>query len=144
MRHPLKRRRVGSAGHALSRVVTPPDTDESDGEHCAESSGSQRLPLTSEFGQQVVNRGKAKRRHEGRKTKGDEAGVNTKRDVFAATEDDLSSPRKRKRGVQGSGSEGDTGSWVEMEEDEEEPEFIAESERSLRALNDRTMAEASR
>lgn len=38
-----------------------------------------------------------------------------------------SSPRKRKRSDEESDSADDTGSWSEMDEDEAEPEFIAES-----------------
>ncbi|WWD21075.1 hypothetical protein CI109_105556 [Kwoniella shandongensis] len=98
-RHPPKRRRLGSTTLLLNRH----DTSSSD-EYPAESSRHPSEP---------------RRPSKHRKGKGRQV-----EDVFD-DRDDSSSPRKRKRSRLANGSDGDS-SWID--EGEEEPEFIAESE----------------
>lgn len=143
-RNPTKRRRLGSAAqHPFARNATTSasidsDTDgQDDDEHDlpGPSRHRQRV-LDPEAGAQNVNL----IRHA--QTNGAGAG---KKDVkgkgravvivpppaarappgaviFSSEEEEGSSPRKRKRTHSGS----DTSSWIEMDEDEAEPEFIAE------------------
>ena len=108
------------------------DTPTSDSSSEAESSTTRRqhaMPLSSEVGSQMINRpGRALRRSRERvnvKGKGKSRAV----DVFELEEVDEASPRKRKRGEE---TWSDTSSWVEMDEDETEPEYIADSERYRR------------
>lgn len=109
--------------------------------------GSRRrgiVPLSSELGEQTVNkssRSKSMPTKREPSRKGKEKAQDPRRtngiraDVFE-TEEEESSPRKRKRSVVGDESEdeGDTSSWLNMDEDEAEPEFIAESEWKTRAF----------
>ncbi len=83
--------------------------------------------LTSEAGLETANRSRSRRR-DGRPNGKGEIQVEGRVifDVFDSS-DEESSPKKRKRSERVSDSGGESGSWVEMEEDEEEPEFIAES-----------------
>nr|XP_031862308.1 uncharacterized protein CI109_002273 [Kwoniella shandongensis]KAA5529380.1 hypothetical protein CI109_002273 [Kwoniella shandongensis] len=101
-RHPPKRRRLGSTTLLLNRH----DTSSSD-EYPAESSRHPSEP---------------RRPSKHRKGKGRQV-----EDVFD-DRDDSSSPRKRKRSRLANGSDGDS-SWID--EGEEEPEFIAESDQHL-------------
>ena len=77
-----------------------------------------------------INRSRSRRRDVAARPKGEDRNINGRIIVdFAGTPDDDSSPKKRKRDERESGSEGESGNWVEVEEDEEEPpDFIAESE----------------
>ncbi|OCF31382.1 TKL protein kinase [Kwoniella heveanensis BCC8398] len=122
-----------------------------DGRSRAEGSRTRRMahgPLSSEAGQQTVNRlpdTRLGRRLNGRKST--TIGVIQKAkgkgkaregmDVFghgSAIDDDeesSSSPKKRKRSRRDPDSEDDSGSWIEMDEAEEEPEFIVESDQHL-------------
>ena len=132
-RHPLKRRRLASVAFASSRAINTSDAEETDedlpavgGKACGAVSA-----LQSDVGQQTINRSRSRRRDvAARPKKGEDRNINGRIIVdFAGTPDDDSSPKKRKRDERESGSEGESGSWVEVEEDEEEPpDFIAESE----------------
>lgn len=128
--HATKRRRVGSgttSGLAVSHVAPSPPVsdDESTVDITSGSSRASRTshPLDSDSGAHRANRGV--------KARGKSKAVVID-DVFGSDESSLS-PRKRKRGegiraTDGSDDTGDSGSWVEMDEDEDEPEFIVESE----------------
>lgn len=158
-RHASKRRRVGSTGITARSVDTNEEADQEEVENEDESAvkrakgkGKEKVkgwePLSSEGGSQRVNRGVevviyTNRRGKG---KGRAGAVPAEKDVFDG------SPRKRKRkdvvadsteevteqedeggGMVVEASIAGSGSWVEIDEDdqdEEEPEFIAESELS--------------
>jgi hypothetical protein len=132
LRHAPKRRRLGSSGLSVSQAIQIDSDDDED--HDAASPVESRArrvahPLSSEVGQQMINRSRS-RRSDGANLRAE--GGRTK-DVFGSS--DGSSPRKRKRSDRGFESDGDS-SWVEVDEDEEEPEFIAESgsQRRLHSL----------
>ncbi len=128
-RHPIKRRRIGSTAFAPSRAANTSDNEDTEEEEPLEVARSRRLlsVLTSEAGLETANRSRSRRR-DGRPNGKGEIQVEGRVifDVFDSS-DEESSPKKRKRSERVSDSGGESGSWVEMEEDEEEPEFIAES-----------------
>lgn len=142
LRHPLKRRKIGPSAFVPSRAVNVSDSDGADeDDYPPEGSRTRRgMPLTAEAGSQAVNlsRSKSRVKNESAKGKG-----KTRRDVFSLEDEENESPKKRKRvereveenveeeGVEEDESEADTGSWVEVDEGEEQPEFIAESEANL-------------
>lgn len=140
VRHPSKRRRLGSntaqaqplLSSSSSSDQDPDEKESAIGDDLEDSLSSiagpsrSREALSSEAGLQTLNRPKGKAR---RKSREHEAAVENKHlDVFGSGGE--ASPKKRKRGqreVEPPRSE-TSGSWVEMDEDEEEePEFIAES-----------------
>lgn len=150
-RHPIKRRRLVSNVHPLGRhngsedLTTSPDPENGDEEAGPSSLNRPRIPipLSSEVGAQTVNRNGRKSGNVftmngfgGAPTKKDAKGK-AKASLFPAqppqeaiifSSEDGSSPRKRKRTHSGDETEGDSSSWIEMDEDEAEPEFIAEGE----------------
>ncbi|ORY26231.1 hypothetical protein BCR39DRAFT_541526 [Naematelia encephala] len=135
-RLPLKRRRLGTSTTFAASKVTDVDVDDED-EDIAEtemlniSAGRRRVALSAETGASNANRSKAKRRDPGPSRLGGRDVEDE--DVFLST-DDEASPRKRKRSHpdSGSASAAETGSWVEVDDgDEDEPEFIAESDQHL-------------
>ena len=109
------------------------DTEETEDEQPTEGSkGREAVAAHNIAGRmQSTKRGKTGKR-DGQYRGAEEDGMTGRRlhlDVFTSrVDDDDQSPKKRKRSPADSISEAETGSWVEMEEDEEEPEFIAESE----------------
>lgn len=147
-RHPTKRRRLGSNVHTLGRngaqhvvdLTTDSGSDEENGipgpSTYNRNGGS--IPLNSEAGVQTINRNGRKsgsglfaNGHLGGPVKKDMKGKGKAAPPLPPTEavtfsSDGSSPRKRKRAQDG--SEEDSSSWIEMNEDEAEPEFIAEGE----------------
>lgn len=137
-RHSSKRRRLGSSSTTFAPLASDPasSSDEQEGRDLPDLPGPSRTrqrreALSSEAGQQAVNRnGSRSRRKDKGKEKADwKEGIPD--DVF--TSDDPMSPKKRKRGDKDGDacSETTSSSWIEMDEDEEEPEFIAESESCL-------------
>jgi hypothetical protein len=139
-RHPTKRRRLGSAAHTL-----PPKTNlfksnsGSDTDTSPEETGHTRRvgqPLDANAGQQTINRhasvhariGNGHAEKKDLKRRSGKSVVLVPEVVIYSSEDG-SSPRKRKRHHSGSGASlaSMSSSWVEMDEDEAEPEFIAES-----------------
>jgi len=129
VRHPLKRRRIGSTAFAPSRAINISDNEDTDEEFPVDEVAKRkaRTALSAEIGQQTVNRGR-KRRDGQSRLEGD--GNKFIGRVFidlSGLSDGESSPRKRKRSDRDDNSVAGSGSWVEMEEDEEEPDFIAES-----------------
>ena len=135
LRHPSKRRKIGSIGFAPSRQVDIGDQDESEDDYDMDGpSRRERSVLSAESGQQIVNQSHAK--FKSKTTRNDVKGKGKafsreehlengrpRKDLFNSESD--SSPRKRKRNEK-EASDAGSGSWVEVE-DEEEPEFIAES-----------------
>lgn len=158
-RHPTKRRRLGSNVHTLGRsnaqniVDLTTESESEDEDAVAGPSTYNRnggiIPLNPESGAQNINRS-------GRKSGAGifvngRTGGPIKKDVKGKSKvifpptpppaeavvfssEDGSSPRKRKRAQDGSGTEEDSSSWVELDEDEAEPEFIAEG-KSILAKN---------
>ena len=120
-RQPIKRRRLGSTAFAPSRAINTSDTDEWEQDHPPERSRNRQAVDAL----QTVNRSLAKRRDGQPSGKSDH--VKAVPHAFASMEV-VSSPKKRKRVDQEDDPGGEKGSWVETEEDEEEPEFIAESQ----------------
>lgn len=154
-RHPTKRRRLGSNVHTQGRnntqnVVDLTTDSGSDGESPSARAGPSTfnrnggsIPLNSEAGSQTINRN-GRKSGSGLFANGQASGP-VRKDVKGKSKmtlpppsppseavtfssEDGSSPRKRKRGPEGSGTEEDSSSWIEMDEDEAEPEFIAEGE----------------
>jgi hypothetical protein len=141
-RHPTKRRRLGSSAHTLPphtnlfNSASNSDTDTSpEGSH-AHARRRMGQPLDAEAGQQAIDR------HAPRQTvrdpvkkdvKGKGKAVALVPEVVIYSSSEGSSPRKRKRQLSASApSEASMGSsWVEMDEDEAEPEFIAESKSTI-------------
>ena len=130
-RHPSKRRRITLAELGNDSVAAE-STIETDDEIALGPSKRERSILSAETGEQTANqpsRLKSKRREKGGRSMLHVLDRETK-DVFGSA--DESSPRKRKRGetdaVPAPGSTSGSGSWVEVTEDEGEPEYIAESE----------------
>ena len=130
-RHPSKRRRLEStSAFAPSRSINVSDTEEADDE--PGPSRARITVLSSEAGQQAINRSESARRGRDlpRTSEGPQNGGIATRDVFDSTDEDRS-PKKRKRGEGDDKRSGSSSSWVEMDDDEEEePEFIAESQSS--------------
>lgn len=153
-----KRRRVGTSGVATVGIDDEEDLEEVENDDQSSVRRNQGRgrdksrgwePLSSEGGLQRVNRGTEAFGGKGEKGRGRASMMSDKRDVFDG------SPRKRKRGSapvsvvqetmeqdemedgdegagsQTGGSVAGSGSWIEIDDedqDEEEPEFIAESE----------------
>lgn len=142
-RHTTKRRRLGSNvnGHGSLRngnIVDLTHTSGSESEDSAPETSRQRavIPLSSEVGAQTVNRHGRKGGHLANGVVGGKKDIKGKGKVALPppppesvifSSEDGSSPRKRKRTHSGS-DEGDSSSWIELDEDEAEPEFIAEGE----------------
>ena len=131
LRHPSKRRRI-TFSSLENDSVTAGSTVETDDDVPLAPSKRERSVLSAETGEQTVNqpsRLKGKRREKGDRTIL-QALDREQKDVFGSGEE--SSPRKRKRGDKNvlptPGSTSGSGSWVEVTEDEAEPEYIAESE----------------
>jgi hypothetical protein len=132
---PIKRRRLGSAAQTL-----PPKTNifnsnsNSDTEDTSPegSRGRHLNPLSSDIGEQRINgRHYAKKDVKG---KGKPVVILPASSSAIFDSEDGSSPRKRKRSQDGSGTgtgsgESESVNWIEVDdnEDELEPEFIAES-----------------
>ncbi|KAK4684469.1 hypothetical protein P7C73_g5703, partial [Tremellales sp. Uapishka_1] len=130
VRHPPKRRRLGSSAFAFNRDVEVEGDEEAESEdEYARSGGGEKsrrgpIPLSSEIGLQTINT-----TTKSKKGSALANGKNKKAVIVASEaeeEEEEESPRKRKRGER----EASTSSWVNME-DEEEPDFIAESDQNL-------------
>jgi hypothetical protein len=141
LKHPSKRRRLGlTNGDNGSRALhLTPDSEDTDG--ISQSSRNGASVLDSDAGEQVVN---GNGRNRSRKSGGNggegqkkHKSVKILQDVF--TSGDESSPKKRKRGQENeydgedSVTDGDSSSssWIEMDDHEEEPEYIGESESTI-------------
>lgn len=133
-RHP-KRRRLGSTAFG---AINTSDTEETEEECPLEGSRSRKgvTVLNAEAGLQAINGGKRRKRDGQLKGRGVTEKEKVKGEVLGSMDGD-SSPKKRKRPESEDDSGGENGSWVEMDEDEEEPEFIAESRQTLAALRPR-------
>lgn len=144
----------GATSALATEVLSSPDSDdevEAESDHMEEpSSGSTRsassskrsegVPLDSQAGSQRANRRTVSAQVRGKARAGGVATVLN--DVFG--EEGSVSPRKRKRGSAvttpqhvspspgRSGSDtGDSGSWIEVDDGEDEPDLIPESESSM-------------
>jgi hypothetical protein len=161
-RHPIKRRRLGSAAQTIPPKTNLFDPNSNSDTEDTSPEGSRRHlnPLSAEGGQQIVNRTANSNGNGGRQytnglgkknTKGRARPVVIPPSALMLNSEDGSSPRKRKRYDEGSTSASasasasanasasasvngsvtsestSTSHWIEVDEDEAEPEFIAES-----------------
>lgn len=131
---PIKRRRLGSAAQTLPPKTNIFNSNSNSDTEDTSPEGSRRRqlnPLSSDIGEQRVNgRPYAKKDLKG---KGKPVVVLPASSSMIFDSEDGSSPRKRKRRQDGDGSgESESVNWIEVDdnEDELEPEFIAESKLS--------------
>ena len=131
-RQPGKRRRLGSTTYVPNRAIYTSDNEILD--ETSRSDTTQNHPavtvLNPEAGSQTANRSKPKKQDDHPKTMSPVQKPNKLvHGIFALSDpDETASPKKRKRSDFQEDFQGETGSWIETDdEDEEEPEFIAES-----------------